>query len=328
MNVTNLVVIDDSTPSVNLDFNVVHVSNAAQIYPSPEYVFVMDDRSLNFVKKFLGDCKIICPAEIRGKDTEYVYEVFMTHLDELQKVYESLIDEESKKTFCGYWLGCICNRIDKVIYANTPHYFLSGFTPKTGDVFIDCGSYTGWTAAQFAKLGCKVYSFEMNKVNFELAKAMANKYNFTVENLGLGYYPHQAQYINCKGASRIDPNGTETAQIVTLDDYVREKNLPRVDFIKMDVEGSELDVLKGAGITIATYKPTLALSAYHKLDDLWTLMNFIKSIRPDYEFAMRQYAPDYQSAPHIFSDAFKNLLGDFGLDISYSTYEECVLFAR
>ena len=117
-------------------------------------------------------------------------------------------------------------------------------------------------------------------------------------------------------------------EFVKLDNYVREKNLPRVDFIKLDVEGSELDVLKGAAMSISYWKSRLAISAYHKLDDLWSLMNFIKSIRPDYEFAMRQYATDYASAPHVFNENLKPLFEQFGVDLSIPGFEECVLFAR
>ena len=252
----------------------------------------------------------------------------MTHLPELQEVYESLIDEESKRTFLGYWRGCLLNRVDSVVYASTPHYFLEGFTPNPGDIFIDGGCYTGWTANQFAKLGCKVYSFEMNKTNFDLATKFAGEKNFVLENLGLGSHEHKARYINAKGASRLDSNGPFTTTITTLDNYVREKGLPRVDYIKLDVEGAELDVLKGAAISIACWKPRLAISAYHKLDDLWTLMNFVKSIRPDYEFAMRQYATDYASAPHAFDEDTKEIFEMFDLDIRKLNYEECVLFAR
>lgn len=304
------------------------MKDAAQIYPKPEYVWVTGSIEANFAKKFMDGCKILMPAAIRGKNTEQVYEIFMTHLPELQEVYESLIDEESKKTFCGYWLSCIANRIDSVVYSDATHYFLTGFTPRPNDILIDAGCYNGWTAAQFAGLGCKVYSFEMNKTNFDLANKLAAEKNFVLENLGLGSHKHKAQYINAKGASRLDASGKLTTKITTLDDYVRENNLPRVDFIKMDVEGAELDVLKGASISISCWKPILALSAYHKLDDLWTLMNFVKSIRPDYEFSFRQYVTDYASAPHAFDERTKILFETFGLDVRIMNYEECVLFAR
>ena len=88
LNVTNLLTIDDSPfDRRNLDFNIVNVNNAAKIYPRPEYVWVTDNRSTNFAKKFMGDCKIVMPILIRRKNSDQVYEIFMSHLTELQEVY-------------------------------------------------------------------------------------------------------------------------------------------------------------------------------------------------------------------------------------------------
>ena len=119
----------------------------------------------------------------------------------------------------------------------------------------------------------------MNKENYETARKVAKEKKFVLENLGLGAQKCEMNYVPAGGATHFDSTGSAVAQITTLDAYVREKNLPRVDFIKLDVEGAELDVLKSAVTTIAQYKPILALSAYHKWDDFWTLMNFVKLIR-------------------------------------------------
>lgn len=304
------------------------MSQAAQIYPQPEYVFVAGSTEFKIAKKFLGKVKIIEQAWIRGLLPEDVFEIFMAHLPELQEVYESLIDEESKKTFCGYWFGCISNQISSVVYANTPQYICPGFLPKAGDIVIDCGAYDGATSARFVNMGCKVYSFEMDKTNYERAVKLADEKNFVVENLGLGYYNHKINYAHKGAATKINLQGSETAQITTLDNYVGEKILPRVDFIKMDVEGAELDILKGAAVTIARFKPILALSAYHKLDDFWTLTRFIKSIRSDYEFAMRQYATTPEDIVDWFPAERINLLETLDLKVDSPNYEECVLFAR
>lgn len=257
--------------------------------------------------------------------------MFMSHLPELQEVYESLIDEDSKKTFCGYWLGNISNFLGEIFYANTSQYICAGFIPNAGDVFIDCGSCDGNTAARFAKMGCKVYSFELDKVNYELGRKLAKEYKFILENLALGAYKHEITYRRVQGnngISRQDFEGSEKALCTSLDFYVREKNLPRVDFIKMDVEGAELDVLKGAANTIARYKPILALSVYHKWDDFWTLMNFVKSIRPDYEFAMRQFVISREDGAYHFNDNTEKMRYSFGLRPALLTRGECVLFAR
>ena len=317
-------------PPVNLDFNVVHLSQAAKIFPQPEYVFVATYIDVNAAIKNFPASKVFGLDNINGNANEN-YETFMAHLDDLQEVYESLIDEESKKTFCGYWLGKISNQLGKLVYANTPQYICHGFIPERGAIVIDCGACDGGTALRFSQMGCKVYGFEMDRKNFELAKKVAEENNFVVENLGLGSFKHEMAYTHVDGnigASYLNANGTDKTTITTLDSYVGEKNLPRVDFIKMDVEGAELDILKGATATIARFKPILALSAYHKLDDFWTLMNFVKSVRPDYEFAMRHYPWSREDVPFMFGKGQEEFFYSLGLDVRIPGFVECVLFAR
>lgn len=177
-------------------------------------------------------------------------------------------------------------------------------------------------------MGYKVYGFEMDNKNFESAKALAEKKGFVVENFGLGSFKHKIKYTSNGSMSQFDSNGQETAEITTLDSYVREKKIPRVDFIKLDVEGAEMDILKGAISTIVRFKPILALSAYHKWDDFWTLMNFVKSIRSDYEFAMRQYTTTFDDDPAQFANGLDEMLFSLGLDVKVFWHNECVLFAR
>jgi len=59
----------------------------------------------------------------------------------------------------------------------------------------------------------------------------------------------------------------------------------------MDVEGHELKILAGARETIKTFKPSLALSAYHRGDDLIKLPKFLLELNPNYKFYLRHCAP-------------------------------------
>ena len=68
-----------------------------------------------------------------------------------------------------------------------------------------------------------------------------------------------------------------------IDDLVREFDLNRVDFIKMDVEGMEVQALRGAAETIRKWKPRLAISAYHFHDDIYEIPKLIHGICPDYQ---------------------------------------------
>ena len=327
LNIATLFVADNTPPPNGLEFDVVNINNVAQIYPQPEFVFAFTEIDARIALKKFPASKVI---SIYKGNTENIYATFMAHLDDLREVYESLIDEESKRTFRGYWLGNITNRLGEIVHASTPHYICEGFIPEKGAIVIDGGLCDGGTSVRFAQMGYEVYGFEPSAQNFEVARKSAAENNFVAENFGLGAYKHETTFAQSPnpGASKIDPNGTELVKITTIDAYVREKNLPRVDFIKTDVEGAELDLLRGATTTIARFKPILALSAYHKWDDFWTLMNFVKSVRPDYEFAMRQFVISNEDGAYHFQNNMEGRLDALGLRPVIAGFGECVLFAR
>jgi hypothetical protein len=79
------------------------------------------------------------------------------------------------------------------------------------------------------------------------------------------------------------------AETISIDDYVARQGLTRVDFIKMDIEGAEDAALSGAAETIRRFRPKLAISAYHKPDDMIVLPRRIRSILPAYSFYLEHY---------------------------------------
>ena len=76
-------------------------------------------------------------------------------------------------------------------------------------------------------------------------------------------------------------------ETITIDDLVSEEKLKRVDFIKMDIEGAELEALRGAENTIRQFHPKLAISLYHKLNDLWEIPEYIDSLGLGYKFSLK-----------------------------------------
>jgi hypothetical protein len=68
----------------------------------------------------------------------------------------------------------------------------------------------------------------------------------------------------------------------TIDQIRQDLGLPRIDVIKMDIEGAEANSLRGARETIMADKPRLMISAYHKRDDLVTIPELILQMRADY----------------------------------------------
>ena len=86
------------------------------------------------------------------------------------------------------------------------------------------------------------------------------------------------------GARITQKDSDRTVETITIDSFVEQRNLERVDFIKMDIEGSEVPALTGAIKTIQRHKPKLAICVYHKWDDLLVIPRLIHGIRNDYSF--------------------------------------------
>ena len=252
----------------------------------------------------------------------------MKHLPELYSVYEMFGSYESRKVFLAAIKGNLTGRISDYRFAPEPQYFLEGFLPEKGDIAIDGGAYDGATAISFAKCGAKVFAFEMDALNYKNCVARLANFagDITLENFGLSNKEGEESYSYKDTASFKNPSGNLTAKFIDLDTYVARKNLSRVDYIKLDIEGAELDMLHGAAQTITRCKPKMAVSAYHKPEDLWTLATYIKALRADYEFEFRHYRID--CADYMLNDNERVALRHFGLSYLVPTGCEMVLYCR
>jgi len=164
--------------------------------------------------------------------------------------------------------------------------------PSRDDVLVDGGAYDGDTVrAFFGHLGgpCRhVHAFELDPANFAaLSDGFAHTPEVTCHAAGLWSHADTVRFA-ATGAmgSRIDADGTIELPVVALD----ELNPGEVTFIKLDIEGAEAPALRGMRQTIERYRPKLAISAYHKSDDLLRLTALIRDMRPDYRFELRHYS--------------------------------------
>lgn len=171
--------------------------------------------------------------------------------------------------------------------------------PERGDVVIDAGGCWGDTAVAFAEAvgpEGRVYSFEFVPSNLTLFRDNLARAPDLAARIRIVESPlsnrggERLHYID-RGPATILANQASGASAVTttIDDYVREHGLKKVDFIKMDIEGAELAALDGARQTIETFKPKLAISVYHQATDLFTIPQFIKSINPLYRLYLDHY---------------------------------------
>lgn len=168
---------------------------------------------------------------------------------------------------------------------------------KKGDIVLDCGANIGMFSAYASLKECSVFAFEPTEETYNkyLSKTIAL-------NPGIHYIP-KALYtkdgvqeffldkdnIGCNGMNislkNIKSHSSEKIKVETtsIDSFVQENNLSKVDFIKADIEGSERFMLAGAKETLRRFQPNLSICYYHLLDDYKVLCNLIKSANSDYE---------------------------------------------
>ena len=60
-------------------------------------------------------------------------------------------------------------------------------------------------------------------------------------------------------------------------------------YIKMNIEGAEIDALKGAAGSIARWTPKLAIAVYHRPSDLWQIAEVVRGLNPNYDLYLRQH---------------------------------------
>ncbi|MEW8382582.1 MAG: FkbM family methyltransferase, partial [Candidatus Thiodiazotropha taylori] len=106
---------------------------------------------------------------------------------------------------------------------------------------------------------------------------------------GLSNENIDAEPITLNGyAPGFSPNNI-TVPLRTIDSLVDSGEIEKVDFIKLDVEGYELDVLLGAAQSIQKFQPKLAISLYHKPNDIFELITYIRDTYPFYHLHIGHY---------------------------------------
>ena len=164
-------------------------------------------------------------------------------------------------------------------------------TSLNNKVFLDCGAYIGDSALMFIRdyNPSKVYSFEPLTSNYNnlLKNIELNNLNKVIPiNKGLGEKSSTLNIFTLDVSSYISEVGDAKIEVITIDEFVSEYNLS-VGLIKMDVEGYELEVLKGAKKTIKKFKPVLLIGVYHNPEEFFETHKYLQSLMPDYEFKIK-----------------------------------------
>lgn len=225
------------------------------------------------------------------------------HSDTLEAVYSSLADERSRETLVAF----LKQRLSatrgyyQAVY-EPAHYFPADiFRLQNNEVFIDCGAYNGDSIGAFmqevvrqgVEMPEKIVGFEPDAGNFSQLCANTRQWPFC-QPVQKGVWDNKTVLSFQSGnalSSRLVEQSSDTVTI-ELDSIDNILQGGKATFIKMDVEGAELKALQGAADTIRAWHPLLAISLYHKPEDLLTIPQYIHSLSADYHFYLRGHHPE------------------------------------
>ncbi|MFZ2038540.1 MAG: family 6 glucosyltransferase [Minisyncoccia bacterium] len=202
--------------------------------------------------------------------------VLKPHIEGIKYNSESInkfyLEQKNKYPTLTYWKDNYLSRVPDYIGS---HIICHGFTyffreidVNKGDVVIDLGAAPGdFSAVCINKGASRVYAFEPEENNSSNLSVVSKLNENKIEII--------RKY--CGTETNIENNS------ISLDDFAKENNLTKIDFIKADIEGAEANAIMGAKNILKKYKPKLSFCTYHSIDDEKNIIKAILDGNPDYK---------------------------------------------
>lgn len=226
----------------------------------------------------------------------------LSHWDEIEYLYMLLADDWSRVTLENVLKGRISGDTSYYNFCAVPNQYYPDniITFSENEVMVELGSFDGATLQEFIRR-CPnyrvAYCFEPEERFFSQLKfiketeackghsvVIIQKGAWDMEGT-LDFYIDDS--LTGSGTFSLDYNRDKKVEIktTTVDNSVSEP----ITFMKMDIEGSELRALHGAERQIVSNQPKLAISVYHKQEDLLDIWSYLRDLVPKYRFFLRHH---------------------------------------
>ena len=262
----------------------------------------------------------------RLKNANYFRKLFKKNRKEINLVFESLSDEKSRDVLkkilrarsswirenTYYWNKIAIDKCTEYsftteegfnVYNTKNQYFVDDcFKLDFADlILIDGGAYRGDTIELLNLLSNGqfkyIYAFEPLKENYAVLERVIEKaqvrdkvevFQIGLDNQhGVALFENQGELAVAGAGQYVEINTDAASKYINLN----MKYLP--NFIKLDIEGKEKEVLSDIEKYIAAQTPDLAICIYHKIEDLWEIPMMIKKINPKYKIYIRHHSNYY-----------------------------------
>ncbi|MDP9699857.1 FkbM family methyltransferase [Paenibacillus intestini] len=239
---------------------------------------------------------VIFPEDFYDQCFESLSVHLLDNVEDYKAMYFCLEDERSRLNFLNNMFFRLTFDIRYTFQYDTKlQYFGDVVSINPDAVLVDAGGYNGDTLKQFLTLHSlfkSYYLFEPDIALLEEAKLISSNPKIKYINKGLFSKPKSMRFNKTKvmdGGGKITEDGDDIIEVTSVDEFITEE----VTFIKMDIEGTELEALKGSKDTIIKYSPSLAICIYHKPSDYLDIFKYIREINPNYKFFIRHHEDFY-----------------------------------
>lgn len=227
-------------------------------------------------------------------------EITQQFLTKIEQLKPKLSDNYSYLTLLGLYKYILNKNINEIVDICTEeeHYFIKEVLNSIGDKqlnIIDAGAYEGELLRVIKDKNIKInkwYCFEPDNNSFNQLKKnleQLEKNNTVIcENLGLWKESTTLYFEQNDTRSKIVETPTDChVNVTSIDSYFQNHS---INYIKMDIEGAELDALKGGIETIKRDRPILAISIYHNLEHFYEIPNYLMEHLENYHYYIRHHS--------------------------------------
>ncbi|MGI6245082.1 MAG: FkbM family methyltransferase [Pseudochelatococcus sp.] len=229
-----------------------------------------------------------------------------SHFALFMDVHDQFVDERSGETLRAVLMAMLTGEKTwlEAVHERDQYFCLPRFMGAEREIYVDAGAYVGDSIERFlwANAGVcrKILAFEPSPRQFaaleKRCRRLAEEWALPDETIalhraGLGLQSGRVSGMTASGQLQsiaLEPDDNGDMAVLSLDELMAGE---RVTFLKADVEGMEMQLLAGARHTIAGHRPKLAVCVYHYPSDIPEIMAYLRTLVPDYSFALRHHSP-------------------------------------
>lgn len=248
------------------------------------------DEVIANIKKIKSKHELYAPdVPVYGKNL-FDIEFALKNRERLEWVYGMLADEISKRTFKNTVLYKITGDIDYLFdcEVSQDEPYESFFTLSESENYLDLGAYRGDTVSDFLSRVngySSITAVEPDIKNFKKLENYAKALEKTaLINACVLDKCEEVSFDMTSSRGSSAGKGNYEIKSVKVDSICKSAT-----FIKADIEGAELKMLDGAKEVIKKNNPKMAISCYHRSEDLFTLPEKVLNINGKYKIFMRHF---------------------------------------